>query len=158
MLRNYLSMNIHEALTVKLDITTKSYIFATIYTESYSIKQPVTMLTFLEEFPDHITSLLRGSINIFISGDFNIPWNKPENPDTVSMQEILDMHNLNQHIHTQTHKLGNTLDWLIGNTATIIQDITNKDHLSDHSLTEWKNKISRTPSEKIQEAMCLMAR
>ena len=57
----------------------------------------------LEEFPDHITSLLQSSNNILISGDFNIPWNKPENPDTISMQEILDMHNLNQHIHTPTN-------------------------------------------------------
>ena len=55
-----------EALTVKLDIATKSYIFSTIYRAPYSIKQPVTMLTFLEEFPDHITSLFRGSNNILI--------------------------------------------------------------------------------------------
>ena len=41
------------------------------------------------------------------------------------MQEILDMHGLNQHIHTQTYKLGNTL-WLISNTANTIQDITKK--------------------------------
>ena len=92
------------------------------------------MLTLLEEFPDHITSLLRSFNNILISGDFNIPWNEQENPDTISMQEILDMHGLNLHIHTQTHKLGNTLNWFISNTATTIQDITNKDYLSDHRL------------------------
>ena len=69
------------------------------------------MLTFLDEFPDHITSLLRSPSNILISGDFNIPWNKPEKPDTISIQEILDMHDLNEHIHTQTHTLGNALDW-----------------------------------------------
>ena len=71
-----------EALTVKLDITTKSYFFSTIYRAPYSIKQLVTMLTFLEEFPDHISPLLRSSKNIIILGDFNIPWNKLENPDT----------------------------------------------------------------------------
>ena len=86
----------------------------------------------------------------FISGDFNIPWNKPDNPDTISMQDILDMHGLNQQIHTQTHKCGNTLHWLISNTANTIQNITNKDYLSDHSLIEWKFQISRKASEKIQ--------
>ena len=50
-----------EALTVKLDITTISYFFSTIYRAPHSIKQLVTMLTFLEEFPDHISSLLRSS-------------------------------------------------------------------------------------------------
>ena len=59
-----------EALTIKLDITTISYIFSTIYRAPYSTKQPVTMQTFLEEFPDHITSLLRSFNNILISGDF----------------------------------------------------------------------------------------
>ena len=100
-----------KALSGKLDIIMKSYFLSTIYREPYPIKQLVTMLTFLEEFPDHITSLFRSSKNIIIFGDFNIHWNKSENPDTTSMQEILDMHDLNQHIYTQTHKLGNTLDY-----------------------------------------------
>ena len=94
------------------------------------------MLTFLEEFPDYVSSLFRSSKNIIILGDFNIPWNKPENPDTTNMQEIMD-------IYTQTHKLGNTLDWLISNTPKTIQDITKKDYLSDHSIIEWKLQISR---------------
>ena len=110
------------------------------------------MLTFLEEFPDHISSLFRSSKNIIILGDFNIPWNKLENPDTTSMQEILDMHDLHQHIYTQTHKLGNTLDWLISNTPNTIQDITYKDYLSDHSIIEWKFQISRKVSKKIQKS------
>ena len=131
-----------KALTVKLDITAKSYIFSTIHRAPYSTKQPVTMLTFLEEIPDHITSLFRSPNNILISGCFNIPWNKSENPDSISMQEILDVHDLNQHIYTQTHKHRNTLDWLISNMANIIQNITNKDYLSrskPHSM-EISNK------------------
>ena len=60
------------------------------------------------------------------------------------MQEILDVHHLNQHIHT--------LDWLISNTANAIQDITNKDYLLDHSIIEWKFQISRKASEKIQKS------
>ena len=68
------------------------------------------------------------------------------------MQEILDMHDLNQHIDTQTQKLGNTFDCLIGNTANTIQDITNKDYLSDHSIIEWKLQITRKVSKKIQKS------
>ena len=67
--KNYTSF---EALTVKLDITTKSYIFSTIYRAPYSTQHPVTVLIFLEEFSDHITSLFRNSNNILISEDFNI--------------------------------------------------------------------------------------
>ena len=60
------------------------------------------MLTFLEEFTDHITSLFISSNNILIPGDFRIPWKKQESPDTIRMQEILDIYDLNQHIHRQS--------------------------------------------------------
>ena len=108
------------------------------------------MLTFLEEFADHISSLFRSSKNIIILGDFNIPWNNSDHPDTTSMQEILDMHDLKQHIHIQTYKLGNTLDWLISNRPDTIQDITNKDFLSDHCIIEWKFQVNQKVSEKTQ--------
>ena len=137
-----------ESLTINLNISTKSYLFSANYRTPYSTKQPIIILTFLEEFPDHISSLFRSSKNIIILGDFNIPWNKSEHPDTTSMQEILDMHDLKQHIHIQTHKLGYTLDWLISNSPDTIQDITNKDLLSDHCTTEWKFQVSQKVSEK----------
>ena len=146
MVRSNPSKNIHllKHWQSKLDITTKSYFFSTIYRAPYSIKQLVTMLTLLEEFPDHISSLFRNSKNIIILGDFNIPWNKLENPDTTSMQEILDMHELHQPIlYIHTHKLGNVLDWLISNTPNTIQDITYKDYLSDHSIKNGNSKLTK---------------
>ena len=108
------------------------------------------MQTLLEEFPDHISSLLRISKNVIIQGDFHIPWNKPEHPDTTSMQEILDMYDLDQHISIQTHKLGNTLNWLIGNSPDTIQDITSKDFLLDHSIIEGTLQINQKVTEKMQ--------
>ena len=64
------------------------------------------------------------------------------------MREILDMYDLHQHINIQTHKLGNTLDWLISNSPDTIQDITSKDFLSDHNIIEWKFQINRKVTEK----------
>ena len=136
-----------EALTINLNITTKSYLLSTIYRAPYSSKQQVTMLTFLEEFPEHVSSMLRSSKNVIILGDFNIPWNKPEHPDTTSLKEIFDMYDLHQHINIQTHKLGNTLDWLISNSPDTIQDITSKDFMSDH-IIEWKFQINQKVTEK----------
>ena len=144
------SLNEHtsfEAITINLNIATGSYLLSTIYRAPYSTKQLVTIQTFLEEFPDHISSLLRSSRNVIILGDFNIPWNKPEHRDTTSMQEVLDMYDLHQHINIQTHKLGNTLDWLISNSPETIQDITSKDFLSDHSIIKWAFQISQKVTE-----------
>ena len=78
------------------------------------------MLTFIEDVPDHITSLFRSSDYILIPGDFNIPWNKSENPDAISMEGILDMYEKEQHIHIKTHNLGNITDLLLSNTINII--------------------------------------
>ena len=106
------------------------------------------MQTFLDKFPDHISNLLRSSRNISILGDFNIPWNISEHLDTTSMQEIMDIHDLKQYIHLQTHKLGNTLDWLISNNPDNIMDVTNKDFISGHCIIEWKFQVSLKVREK----------
>ena len=144
---NYMSF---ESLTIILNISTKSYLFSTIYRAAYSKKQPTTIITFLEEFPDHVSSLLRSSRNINILGDFNIPWNIAYHPDTISMQEVMDMYDLKQHIHTQMHRLGNTLDWLISNNPNSIMDLTKKDFLSDHCIIEWNFQVSHKIREKMQ--------
>ena len=137
-----------EAITINLNITTSSFLLSTIYRAPYSSKQQVTILTFLEEFPEHVSSMLRSSKNVIILGDFNIPWNKPEHPDTTSLREILDMYDLHQHINIQTHKLGNTLDWLTSNSPDTIHDITGKDFMSDHNIIEWKLQINQKVTEK----------
>ena len=66
------------------------------------------------------------------------------------MQEVMDMYDLKQHIHTQMHRLGNTLDWLISNDTNSIMDLTNKDFLSDHCIIEWKFQLSHKIREKKQ--------
>ena len=74
------------------------------------IKTPIRI--FLDEFSEHITTLLQQNDDPIILGDINIPWNK-ENKDRESLLEIMDLYNLKQHVLTQTHKQGNTLDWII---------------------------------------------
>ena len=66
------------------------------------------------------------------------------------MQEFMDMYDLKQHIHTQMHRLGNTLDLLISNNPTSIIDVTNKDFLSNHCIIEWKFQVSQKIREKMQ--------
>ena len=138
-----------ETITINMNITTNLYLLSTIYRAPYSSKQPVTMQTFLEEFPNHISSLLRSSRNVIILGDFNIPWNKPEHPDTTSMQEIWTC------MFAPTHKYTNTQAEKYTRLAhkqqsRTIQDIKSKDVLSDHSIIEWTLQISQKVTEKMQ--------
>ena len=52
------------------------------------------------------------------------------------------------YIYIQTHKLGNTFDWLISNSPNTIQDITSKDCLLANSIIEWRFQIGKKVSEK----------
>ena len=61
----------------------------------------------------HVSHLLGQTDNPIIVGDINIPWNKTDNLDTISLTEILELYNLNQHVGFPTHKQGNTIDWVM---------------------------------------------
>ena len=57
---------------------------------------------FLDEFSEHITTLLQQNDDPIILGDINIPWNKEDNIDKESLLEIMDLYNLKQHVLLQT--------------------------------------------------------
>ena len=101
---------------------------------SYSTNHKIPMTTFLSEFPDHITTLLQTGNEPIILGDINIPWNKPNHTDTISMAEILDLFGLTQLVNFQTHQIGNTFDWIICKDPTRIKNLMQHDFISDHSL------------------------
>ena len=71
------------------------------------------MRVFLDEFSEHITTILQQENDPIILGDINIPWNKEDNMDRESLVEIMGLYNLKQHVDIQTHKQGNTLDWIM---------------------------------------------
>ena len=56
--------------------------FALIYRPPYTKRNPVQMLTFLEEFVDFLTSVLKENSQPIILEDFNILWNSPDHTDT----------------------------------------------------------------------------
>ena len=80
-----------EALTVNLKMNYDNYTICTIYRMSYSTIYQIPMTTFLSEFLDHITTLLQTCNETIIIGDMNIPENKPDHMDTISMTKILDL-------------------------------------------------------------------
>ena len=133
-----------ESLIVKLMIKSKLHWISTIYRPPYSNKHPIPTTTFIDEFPDHVSHLLCQTDNPIIVGDINIPWNKTDNLDTISLTEILELYNLNQHVGFPTHKQGNTIDWVMNvrDTDDFI-DLHTSEFLSDHCTIEWQMNIKR---------------
>ena len=87
---------------------------------------------------------------MIILGDINIPWNKEDNIDREHLLEIINLYNLKQHVLIQTHKQGNTLDWIISKeNSTTISRIQEGDYLSDHCTITWTLKVEKQPMERI---------
>ena len=122
-----------ESLIVQLNIKSKTNIFSLIYRPPSSTKNRTPIRIFLDEFSEHITTLLQQDDGPIILGDINIPWNKEDNIDRESLVEIMSLYNLKQHVDIQTHKQGNTLDWIMSKeNSTTISGINEGDYLSDH--------------------------
>ena len=67
------------------------------------------MLTFLEDFPDFLTSIIKGNPQPTILGDFNILWNLTDHTDSQSITEMLNTFNLHQLMNSPIHKTDNNL-------------------------------------------------
>ena len=105
------------------------------------------MTIFLSEFPDHITTLLQTCNEPFILGDINIPLNKLNHIDKISMTEILDLFGLTQLVNFQTHKISNTIDWIVCKEPTQIQNLTKHDYISDHCIIPWEYLTTKATTE-----------
>ena len=62
----------------------------------------------------------------------------------------MNLYKLKQHVLIQTHKQGNTLDWIIPReNLTSISRIQEGDYLSDHYTITWMHKVEKQQMEKI---------
>ena len=113
----------------------------------YSTNHKIPMATFLSELPDHITALLQTCNEPIMLGDIIIPWNKPNCIDTISMTEILDLFELTQLVNFQTHKIGDTIGWIICKNPTRIRNLTQHDFIPDHCIIAWEHLTTKATSE-----------
>ena len=118
-----------ECLTIKLMVKSKLHWISIIYRPLYSNRHPIPTSTFIDEFPDHPAYLLCQTDNPIIVGDINIPWNRTGNLDTISLNEILELYNMELHVWNPTQKCGNTIYW--------VMSIKNSEELLDLHTSEW---------------------
>ena len=87
-----------ESLIVQVNIKSKTNIFSLIHRLPSSTKNRTPIRVFLDEFSEHITTLLQQDDDPNILGDINIPWNKGDNMDRECLVEIISLYNLKQHV------------------------------------------------------------
>ena len=94
------------------------------------------------QFCEELVSILENSIGtirnkILFMGDFNIHMDRPEEANTIILNDLLDSLNLRNNITFQTHILGHTLDLIIDDQTESLVKCMKKGHtFADHSLVQ----------------------
>ena len=97
------------------------------------------ILAFAMDFLDLLENNVNENCRLLISGDFNIPMNNPDSPDTSIIQDVLDSLGLQNHIRFPIHRLQNTLDLIITEHQEIFIRKLNQGRLfSDCHLIDFK--------------------
>ena len=135
-----------------------------IYRPPYSMKNPVNISMFTDEFSDWVANHLTKHNNIIIGGDFNVHINKASEEDDPGMSlDTMEALGLKQNIHFPTQWLGNIIDLVFtedGGNIVVSNSILGP-YLSDHRMVNCILTIPRCDVEtkqvtyrKISEIYC----
>ena len=67
-------------------------------------------------------------------GDFNMHWNKPENPNVSILEENASVLGLTQTVTSPTHRQGNIIDLVFLDTELLTKHVNTSldDYITDH--------------------------
>jgi len=123
-----------------------------VYRPQLSSSKKSTTAKFFQEFPDFVDSLVVGSGEFIIVGDFNFSWDIPDDSSTIRLKTCLDTHDLMQHVAEPTHISGHTLDLVMTRSSSnIVVSVCVKSFLSDHAAVhcELQGQKPRNPRTKL---------
>ena len=104
-----------------------------------------SILAFAMDFLDLLENNINESGRLLLLGDFNIPMNNPDSPDTSIIQDVLDSLGLQNHIRFPTHGLQNTLDLIITeHQENFIRKLNQGRLFSDHHLIDFEIVFTST--------------
>ena len=108
---------------------------------------------FFNEFPILLERLVVASGHLLLTGDFN--YHVDDCTDSLASRflDLLDAHNLIQHVSGPTHKDNHTLDLMITRACDDIIESwsTLNPHLSDHSAIQSKLSLVRPCPPKVKK-------
>ena len=93
----------------KLTLGSLALLFTVIYRTPTN--NPVSL--FIEDFASYLESLLISKSRILVCGDFNIHVDKPNDPDTIRFNELLESTGLKQHVTGMTSRQGHLIDLVL---------------------------------------------
>ena len=109
------------------------------------------MLKFCEEMVSIFENIIKTIRNkILLMGDFNIHMDRPDDPNTIIFNDLLDSLNLRNNILFQIHISGHTLDLILDEHNESLVKCVKKGHsFADHSLVQVTICMEKcNPNEK----------
>ena len=96
----------------------------------------MTISTFVDEITSLLTERVPNLSNIIILGNFNINTIETTSADDTMFNNTMAALGLEQHIHSPTHKLGDTLDLIFIqlHSEVKVTNATTHGYISDHSM------------------------
>ncbi|XP_049331164.1 uncharacterized protein LOC125799151 [Astyanax mexicanus] len=110
--------------------TQHSFLLITLY------RPPGPYSNFISEFADFLAAVILLSDKIIIVGDFNIHFEKDQDPLKIAFKSVLDALGFKQNVIGPTHRCSHTLDLVLtlGIEAENIVTLSQHDSISDHYL------------------------
>ena len=82
--------------------------------------------------------------HLLILGDFNIHWDKPDNPERIEFADLIDTFGLKLLVNEPTHTGLHTLDFVITRSEDqILRSVHVSDTITDHSLILINLKVTK---------------
>jgi len=136
-----------EVLCAKLSSCGASCMIAVIYRPGSDAKTE----QFFTEFDKLLGYMSSFSSPFIITGDLNIRFDRPDDPATLRICDLLNAYGMSQHVDQSTHRLGGTLDVIItSNDCLPVSTDVDDPGLSDHNLVRWIFNL-RTSSEPVYQ-------
>ena len=102
---------------------------------------------FFEELTEVLETLVVHCCPVVIGGDFNVHVQDANDPDTRRLSSLLSSFDMVQHVHSPTHRCGNTLDLVMTFADRAPDDVTVQPPgvISDHALVTCQLPVAVDP-------------
>ena len=136
-----------ELLQTTVTLPHRTLHFFSIYRPPPSRKNKLTDKMFLDQCPDFLEYVNSLSGDVLLVGDLNVHFDRPSDPFTAKVNEVLYMFDLTQSVKEPTHRCGHTLDCVIHkNDSDCVHSVCVTHAIeSDHACIVTQLNVSRPP-------------
>ena len=144
-----------EYLVCRLIHRNKPYHIIGLYHPPPHTDNQITTSTFIDKISSLLTERITNLSKIMILGDFNINTRETTSADNTIFNDTMAALRLEQHVHSPTHRLGNTLDLIFTqlHSKVKVTNATTHGYISDHCMVSIDLQLHKLRYPKIKKTI-----